>query len=87
MGIGEQRCGRLAHVSFSLGDALLWRRLLERRLILATLSLGDASSWRRPALVMLALGVTPPGRRLTLTLTSTLTLTLTLTTPGYGTVQ
>jgi len=71
MGIGERHCDCLALVSFYLGDALSWRRLI----------FGDASSWRRPVLAMFALGVTPPGRRLTLT------LTLTLSTPGYGTVQ
>ena len=55
MGIGEQHCGCLALVTFYLGDALPWRRLL-----------GNVLSWRRPALAMLALGVASPRGRLML---------------------
>jgi len=81
MGIGEQHCGCLALVTFYLGNALPWRRL-----ILATLPLGDATPRRCPASVMPRLGDAPPRRCLMLTFTPTLTLTLTLSTPGYGTV-
>ena len=41
---------------FDLGDALVGRRL----------HLGDALPWRRFLLAMLALGVSPPRRRLVL---------------------
>jgi len=52
MVIGEQRCGCLALVTFYLGDALPWRRLLGdvlswRRFLLATPRLGDAYTVRR----------------------------------------
>ena len=57
MGIGEQHCGCLALVTFYLGNALPWRRL-----ILAKLPLGDAPPQR-----CLMLTLTP-----TLTLTLTL---------------
>ena len=68
MGIGEPHCDRLVLVIFNLGDALVGRRL----------HLGDALPWRRFLLAMLALGVSPPRRRLALTLTlQSLTLTLT----------
>jgi len=53
MGIGERHCGCLALVSFYLGDALSWRRLLGdalswRRFLLAMARLGDACIWRCP---------------------------------------
>ena len=68
MGIGEPHCDCLALVIFDLGDALVGRRL----------HLGDALPWRRFLLAMLALGVSPPGRRPALALTlQVLTLTLT----------
>ena len=68
MGIGEQRCGRLALVSFYLGVAPSWRRPARRRLILATLSLGDAFSWRRFPLATLPLGDASPWHYLPLAL-------------------
>ena len=59
MGIGEPRCDCLDLMIFTLGVALVGRRL----------RLGDALPWRRFLLAKPAFGVSSPRRRLVLTLT------------------